>query len=248
MLCGLWAKREQIFYSRWDRWDSRLHSCPRASPPPRRPTASSCSTASSPPATAERRPVTSAPHANAVFVCWKSHQCVPLVPAWRNVFNISCFLHPVLMEGEIYLDVKMNSISSYFFFFNFQLRWCYVMKAIHRSNLVKVFPRKERLIIQFVEEDGESLGLGPLLPLRAGAVPQQGVVPHLVVVGVLTGQNAASAGAAQRRDSKLQEGDQSGNRGRQKRNRRGEMGKKKHIRRMIDARYTLRYSNNLHLL
>lgn len=103
------------------------------------------------------------------------------------------------------------------------------------------------MVVHFVEEDGESLELGALLPLRAGAVPQQGVVPHLVVVGVLTGQNAASAGAAQRRDSKLQEGDQSGQRGRQKRNRRGEIGKKKRIRRIWHARHTLRYSNNLHL-
>lgn len=124
-----------------------------------------------------------------------------------------------------------------------------MMKAVDRSgsNLVKVFPRKERLISQFVEEDGESLELGALLPLRAGAVPQQGVVPHLVVVGVLTGQNAASAGAAQRRDSILQEGHQRGHRGRQKRNRRGEMSKKKHIRRMWHACHTLRYSNNLYL-
>lgn len=113
------------------------------------------------------------------------------------------------------------------------------------SHLVQVLPRKERLVSNFVEEDGESLGLGALLPLRAGAVPQQGVVPHLVVVGVLTGQNAASAGAAQRRDSKLQEGDQNGNRGRQKRKRIGEMSKKKHNRKMCHARYTLRYSNNL---
>lgn len=123
------------------------------------------------------------------------------------------------------------------------------MKAVDRSgsNLVQVFPRKERLISQFVEEDGESLELGALLPLGAGAVPQQGVVPHLVVVGVLTGQNAASAGAAQRRDGILQEGDQRGHRGRQKRNRRGEMSKKQHIRRMWHARHTLRYSNNLYL-
>lgn len=33
-----------------------------------------------------------------------------------------------------------------------------------------------------------------------------------MVVGVLTGKNAASAGAAQRRDGKLQEGEQKGNR------------------------------------
>lgn len=108
------------------------------------------------------------------------------------------------------------------------------MKPIDNcSHLVKVLPRKERLIFKFVEEDGESLGLRALLPLRAGAVPQQGVVPHLMVVGILTGQNAASAGAAQRRDRKLQEGDQNGNKGRQKRNRRGEMSKKKHNRRCM---------------
>lgn len=88
-----------------------------------------------------------------------------------------------------------------------------------RSNLVEVFPPEERLVFEFAEEDGERLGLGALLPLRAGAVPRQGVVPHPVVVGVLTGQNAASAGAAQRRDRKLQEGAQNGNRGRQQRNR-----------------------------
>lgn len=80
------------------------------------------------------------------------------------------------------------------------------------SNLVKVLSSKERLITTFAEEDGESLGLRALLPLRAGAVPQQRVVPHPMVVGVLTGKNAASAGAAQRRDGKLQEGEQNGNR------------------------------------
>lgn len=84
-----------------------------------------------------------------------------------------------------------------------------------RPNLVEVFPREERLVFVFVEEDGERQGLGALLPLRAGAVPRQGVVPHPVVVGVLTGQNAASAGAAQWRDGKLQEGVQNGSRGRQ---------------------------------
>lgn len=114
------------------------------------------------------------------------------------------------------------------------------------SHLVKVLPRKEGLILEFVEEDGESLGLGALLPLRAGAVPQQGVVPHLVVVGVLTGQNAASAGAAQRRDSILQEGDQNGNRGRQKRKKRGEMSTN-HKRTMSRASDTLRCSNDLEL-
>lgn len=83
-----------------------------------------------------------------------------------------------------------------------------------RSNLVEVLPGEERLVFDFVEEDGEGLGLGALLPLGAGAVSRQGVVPHLVVVGVLTGQDAASAGAAEWRDCKLQEGDQNGNRGR----------------------------------
>lgn len=81
-------------------------------------------------------------------------------------------------------------------------------------NLVQVFPGEEGLVFELVEEDGEGLGLGALLPLGAGAVPRQGVVPHLVVVRVLTAQNAASAGAAQWRDCKLQEGDQNGNRGR----------------------------------
>lgn len=113
------------------------------------------------------------------------------------------------------------------------------------SHLVKVLPCKEGLISEFAEEDGESLGLGALLPLRAGAVPRQGVVPHLVVVGVLTGQNAASAGAAQRRDSILQEGGQNGNRGRQKRKRRGEMSKKNHKRTICHASDTLRCSNDL---
>lgn len=157
-----------------------------------------------------------------------------MFPAWWNAADISCFLRPILMEGEI------NSVHQ-------DERLFFLSRLLNCSHLVKVLPRKERLIFKFAEEDGESLGLGALLPLRAGAVPQQGVVPHLVVVGVLTGQNAASAGAAQRRDSKLQEGGQNGNRGRQKRNRRGEMSKK-HNRRMCHAGYTLRYSNNLQLL
>lgn len=71
------------------------------------------------------------------------------------------------------------------------------------SDLVQIFPGEQCLVLLLVEVDGEGLGLGAFLPQRAGAVPRQGVVPHLVVVGVPTRQDAAPAGAAQRRDSEL---------------------------------------------
>lgn len=72
------------------------------------------------------------------------------------------------------------------------------------TNLVKIFPGEERLVFLFTEVDGEGQRLGAFLPERARAVPRQGVVSHHVIVGVLTGQNAASAGAAEWRDCKLQ--------------------------------------------
>lgn len=71
------------------------------------------------------------------------------------------------------------------------------------SDLVQILPSEERLIFLFVEVDGEGGAFRTFLPQRAGAVPRQGVVPHLVVVGVLSRQDAAPAGAAQRRDCKL---------------------------------------------
>lgn len=71
------------------------------------------------------------------------------------------------------------------------------------SHLVEIFPSVERLVLELAEVDREGLGLGVFLPLDAGAVPGHGVVPHPVVVGVLTRQDAAPAGAAQRRDCKL---------------------------------------------
>lgn len=71
------------------------------------------------------------------------------------------------------------------------------------SHLVKIFPSEERLVFLFAEVDGEGLGLGAFLPQRAGAVPRQGVIPHFVVVGVPTCQNAAPAGAAQWCDREL---------------------------------------------
>lgn len=73
-----------------------------------------------------------------------------------------------------------------------------------RSNLVEIFPSEEGLVLLLVEVDGEGRRLGAVLPQRAGAVPRQRVVPHLVVVRVLTRQDAAPAGAAQRRDRELQ--------------------------------------------
>lgn len=70
-------------------------------------------------------------------------------------------------------------------------------------NLVEIFPGKECLILLFVQVDGQGHGLGTFLPQRTGAVSRQGVVPHLVVVRVLPRQNAAPAGAAQRRHCEL---------------------------------------------
>lgn len=74
------------------------------------------------------------------------------------------------------------------------------------SNLVEIFPSEERLVLVFVEVDGEGVGLGAFLPQGAGAVPGQGVVPHPVVVRVPTRQDAAPAGAAQRRHRELHRG------------------------------------------
>lgn len=48
--------------------------------------------------------MTPEPCAKAPFVCLKAHQCVPMVPARRNVANISCVLLSVLVEGEIDSD------------------------------------------------------------------------------------------------------------------------------------------------
>lgn len=71
------------------------------------------------------------------------------------------------------------------------------------SHLVEILPSEERLVLELAEVGGEGLGLGAFLPLDAGAVPGHGVVPHPVVVGVPTRQDAAPAGAAQRRDREL---------------------------------------------
>lgn len=74
---------------------------------------------------------------------------------------------------------------------------------VQSSHLVQILPSEERLVSQLVEVDGEGPRFGALLPQKAGAVPGQGVVPHPVVVGVTAAQNAAPAGAAQRRDGEL---------------------------------------------
>lgn len=76
-------------------------------------------------------------------------------------------------------------------------------EAVACSDLVEVLPSEERLIFLFAEVDGEGLGLGPFLPHGAGAVPGQGVVPDLMVVGVPARQNAAPARAAERRGREL---------------------------------------------
>lgn len=78
-----------------------------------------------------------------------------------------------------------------------------LIKVYTCTNLVKIFSRKECLVFQFVEVGGEGLCLGAFLPLKAGAVPIEGVVSHLVIVRVSTCQNTAPAGAAQWRDCEL---------------------------------------------
>ncbi|MEQ2197612.1 hypothetical protein XENOCAPTIV_000930 [Xenoophorus captivus] len=77
----------------------------------------------------------------------------------------------------------------------------YGIKRDRNPNLVQILPSEERLVFLFAEVDGESLGFRSLLPLNAGAVTRQGIVPNLMVVGVLTRQNATPARAAQRRDA-----------------------------------------------
>lgn len=54
-------------------------------------------------------------------------------------------------------------------------------------NLVEVLSSKERVVLLFLEVDGEGPRLGPLLPQETGAVSGQGVIPHRVVVGVIPG-------------------------------------------------------------
>lgn len=81
-----------------------------------------------------------------------------------------------------------------------------LIKVYTCTNLVKIFPRKECLVFQFVEVGGEGLCLGAFLPLKAGAVPVEGVVSHLVIVRVSTCHNTAPAGAAQWRDCELRRG------------------------------------------
>lgn len=66
------------------------------------------------------------------------------------------------------------------------------------ADLVQVLSPVEGLVQLLAQEDWEGCHLGPLLPRRAAAVAPQGVVAHLMVVGVLSRQDTATAGATQR--------------------------------------------------